>query len=241
MRTKLTLDDWYDYSKVHTLTMHHGYKDSVGIYRDECEVEFKDEITVLPEEVELFDNINTLTLTFKNLDLAASIKSLAKLPFLGRLYLKSCEYTELTPEIKKLRSLVLLDVGNSTTWQDNNLTTLPPEIGSLKQLRTLCLNNNRNFKSFPSEVANLKKLSKIELRGCKSFPENIHLIPNIETLDLYDCNVQPADLIPLITRPNGLKWITVAEGGSSLFLKLKEDYPGFDVFVERPPILREGW
>ena len=223
--------------------MYQGHADRVVVYRDDCKVEFKDEITVLPEEVELFDNLNTLALTFKNLDLAASIRSLAKLPFLGRLYLKSCGYAELTPEIKKLRSLVLLDVANSTStlWQDNNLTTLPPEIGSLKQLRTLCLNNNRNFKFFPPEVANLTKLTKINLRGCKSLPENIHLIPSIETLDLYESNVNPKDLTPLIARPNGLKWITVAEAGSNLYKKLKDDFPDFTVYVEPYPTLREGW
>jgi len=46
----------------------------------------------------------------------------------------------------------------------NQLTNLPPEIGSLKRLRLLDVSNNR-LRSVPSEIAELQDLSELVLTG----------------------------------------------------------------------------
>ena len=66
---------------------------------------------------------------------------------------------------------------------DNNISTVPPEVGNLTHLKTLSLTNNK-LESLPKELGNLKYLVLLAIRG-----NNITSIPSelgqIEHLTLY--------------------------------------------------------
>ena len=72
------------------------------------------------------------------------------------LKLINCQLTSLPPEIGSLTDLLSLDL------RHNQLTSLPPEIGSLTRLKSLRLSNNR-LTSFPPEIGSLTNLKSLDL------------------------------------------------------------------------------
>ena len=62
--------------------------------------------------------------------------------------------------------------------RDNFLTTLPKEIGNLKELRQISLMGNREMKHLPKEMGKLRKLEKLNLKFTDltwdNVPKNLH-------------------------------------------------------------------
>jgi hypothetical protein len=76
---------------------------------------------------------------------------------LQRLWLWDNQLRSLPPEIGNLENLNLLYLGN------NHLSHLPPEIGNLRNLRDLYLQSNQLI-FLPPEIGNLSNLCWIDLR-----------------------------------------------------------------------------
>jgi len=102
-------------------------------------------------------------------------------PLVTRVYLYGKNLTTLPPEIGNLKNLKTL----SLNW--NQLTTLPPEIGKLINLEDLYLNNNQ-LTTLPPEIGNLKKLKELILshNQLTTLPPEIGNLKNLNYLALYD-------------------------------------------------------
>jgi len=98
---------------------------------------------------------------------------------LKRLYLDNNNLTTLPAEIGFLQELKRLDLDN------NNLTTLPAEIVFLQALKRLYLNNN-NLTTLPAEIGFLQELKWLDLDGNKltSLPDEIGFLQGLEMLYL---------------------------------------------------------
>jgi len=119
----------------------------------------------------------------------------------------------LLPQIGLLRNLVALDLS------ENDIRSIPAEIGQLKSLRHLfcrecglhsfqpaiwtldtlealflSMNDFRNL-SIPPDIAGLKKLTDLKLHRCElvgSIPSELSLLTNLQNLDLYGNNLTGA-------------------------------------------------
>jgi hypothetical protein len=134
-------------------------------------------------------------------------RSVGKLKHLRCLNLKNSKELERLPDsVCKLQNLQTLDLGGC-----ENLLKLPNGIGNLIKLQELCITTKQS--NFPEELAKLSSLEILEFNHCdnlmfsfegiqfpklkvlvflscgnlKSFP--FHIIPNIETLFIEDCNM----------------------------------------------------
>ena len=89
--------------------------------------------------------------------------------------------TTLPPEIGSLKDLTTLNLSY------NLLISLPAQIGDLKNLNTLYLNNN-HLKSVPPEIGNLKNLSALQLKSnqLSSLPPEIGDLSSLTMLNLND-------------------------------------------------------
>jgi len=87
--------------------------------------------------------------------------------------------TSLPPEITELKNLRKLDISG------NQLTSLPPEITELKNLTTLDISNNQ-LTSLPPEIKELKNLTELNISGNQltSLPLEIKELKNLKTLDI---------------------------------------------------------
>lgn len=83
--------------------------------------------------------------------------------------------TEIPRELGELSSLITLFLG------DNDVHSLPPEIGLLYHLQSLDLTNN-HLQVFPTVLANLKELRELYLSG----NELRELSPEIGTLEALE-------------------------------------------------------
>ncbi|MBC7877562.1 MAG: hypothetical protein H7Y59_10360 [Anaerolineales bacterium] len=96
--------------------------------------------------------------------------------------------TELIPDIGKLSKLKYLDLGIGYLQDKvltNNLSSLPNEIGKLKNLRILDISNNK-LTSLPQSISQLQRLTELELYQnlFMIVPEPISQLTNLETLRL---------------------------------------------------------
>ncbi|OZJ03339.1 hypothetical protein BZG36_04216, partial [Bifiguratus adelaidae] len=78
--------------------------------------------------------------------------------FLTTLYLNHNNFTELRPEIGRLKQLELLDLSA------NKLASIPPELGMLVKLKELLLFDN-NLSTVPNELGSLYHLETLGLEG----------------------------------------------------------------------------
>jgi len=93
--------------------------------------------------------------------------------------LRDNQLSSLPPEIGKLLKLPRLDLSR------NQLSSLPPEIGKLQNLTKLNLSENQ-LSSLPPEIGNLQKLTKLNLSGnqLSSLPPEIAKLQKLTWLDL---------------------------------------------------------
>ena len=98
---------------------------------------------------------------------------------LKKLIVASNQLSEISPEIKNLPALTVLDA------HDNQITKLPEELEELKELTKLHLSHNK-ISQFPSTFCNLVSLKCLLLSGnaVENLPDNFGYLVNIEELDL---------------------------------------------------------
>ncbi|HRH41354.1 MAG TPA: hypothetical protein PKY82_06880 [Pyrinomonadaceae bacterium] len=231
----LTLKQHFSFSNLETLIFHGGFgSGNVNTNYDTCTFNCDKNIKTPPTEVVEIKQLRTIKFEFcPNLDLAETFLMLADIPNLRKLQLKSCNIKEVPPEIWALYKLKNLDFVNEGYGNENEFTTFPPEIGQLVELQELCLSENYKFERFPIEIANLKRLKKLNLRGFHRLPENIELITNLEDICLVFSHIVPNQIEYLLEKPNGLKSVTVGENYYNIFNQLTERYPTFSVGSEQ--------
>lgn len=138
-----------------------------------------DNLTELGNEIGVFTNLRTLSLSHNQLtSLPPAISSLTKLE---RLNLYGNNFSELPTEITDLVHLQQLKLGG------NSLKNLPSKIGNLTQLRTLQLENNQ-LATIPSSIENLQLLNYINLSNNKidSLPTEFFNLKNLRQAILSD-------------------------------------------------------
>lgn len=231
----LTLKQHFSFSKLETLILHGGFgSGNISTNYDTCTVDCDKNIKIPPREIFEIKQIRTIKFEFcPNLDLGETFLRLADMADLRKLQLKSCNITEIPPEIWALYKLRILDFTNEGYGNSNEFTTFPPEIGQLEELQELSLSDNYKFECFPPEIANLKRLKKLNIRGFHRLPENIELIPKLEEIRLVFSQIVPSQILHLLDRPNALKSVTVGENYYEMFNRLTEKYPTFSVGWEQ--------
>jgi hypothetical protein len=231
----LTLATRFKYSKLDTLVLRAGYGwGQVTTSGNVCTLTCDKDIKRPPAEIESIREIISLQIQFcTGLDLAATFLMLGKMWSVNRLQLKSCGIKELPPEVGALTNVVDFDLGNEGQASPNEFTTFPPEFASMKRLRYLKLHHNPQFEAFPPEAAKMVALRHIGLMGFRALPKNIELFPNLEDLKLTFSGIVPAQVQPLVARPNGLKSVTVGEAYYDMFKELAAQYPEFSVTEEQ--------
>ncbi len=192
------------------------------------------DIKTPPPEIFAIAQIENLKFDFcKNLDLAATFPMLVKFPNLVRLEFKNCEIREIPPEIGVLPNLTHLSFSvDAYRFAFNKFSEFPAEFGNLVNLEELDLCDNRDFKRFPIESSKLQSLKYINMRGMPALPENTELIPNLKRLRLYQGKITPAQIEPLVAKPNGLESVTVNDYYYKSFREIAEKYPNFRVSAE---------
>lgn len=84
-----------------------------------------------------------------------------------QLSLEGLNLQTLPHDIRLLASLEVLDVAN------NALSTLPPCLGELRQLRTLLVRNNPNLTDLPETIFRLPSLQRLDVSDC----QNLRYLP----------------------------------------------------------------
>ncbi|XP_035699357.1 leucine-rich repeat-containing protein 40-like isoform X2 [Branchiostoma floridae] len=98
---------------------------------------------------------------------------------LTKLILASNKLSELSPDLNQLPALVVLDV------HDNELTSLPKEIGDLQHLQKLNVSHNK-LQSLPPELCHLTNLLylHVDYNKLTELPNDLGTLEHIEDLDL---------------------------------------------------------
>lgn len=117
-----------------------------------------------------FINLEAISIGGINLDgelIEKLFQALSNKEHFKKLRIGVCYLKKVPPSIHQLVNLETLDISN------NQLTTLPKEIGTLKNLKHLNLRNNRLLKVLPSEIGSLEQLEYLGFEGSK-----VSKIPN---------------------------------------------------------------
>ncbi len=137
----------------------------------------------LPANIENCKNLQYLDISDNGMDnipdIVFEFRELKHLEFLysseanGRM-------ENLLPKINNLTNLEFLAITGQFS-----LKTLPPEIGYLKNLKTLILEAN-GLESLPKEIGNLENLNYLDLSTCalETLPAEIGKLRNLETLNI---------------------------------------------------------
>ncbi len=185
-------------------------------------------LTKLPQEFARLTELQTVTIEkCPDLNFSIIFSWLTTLPKLKELYLSNCKLKEIPGTIGELTNLEVLSfAGDYNSTEVNTLETLPPEIGKLKNLKSLCLDGlHKTLKFLPIEVANLENLNSLTLRSSR-LPLNLDLIPNLTELDLTEAYYSYDQLKALLNKQKTLRLIKVREDQvprelQSIFLDLE--------------------
>ncbi|XP_078656928.1 leucine-rich repeat-containing protein 40-like isoform X2 [Branchiostoma floridae x Branchiostoma belcheri] len=98
---------------------------------------------------------------------------------LTKLILASNKLSQLSPDLNQLPALAVLDV------HDNELTSLPKEIGELQHLQRLNASHNK-LQSLPSELCHLSNLLylHVDYNKLSQLPDDIGTLAHMEDLDI---------------------------------------------------------
>ena len=231
-----TLPDFYNNPKLKALVLKDSKKPEESIGRTPAGVPIYEPgvVKVPPPEIFAIEQIEELKFDYcHNLDIAATFSALTGFPNLVRLEFKNCKIREIPPEIGVLQNLTHLSFSvDAYRFAFNSFDDFPPEFGNLVKLQELDLCDNRDFKRFPADASKLRSLRYINFRGLPSLPENTGLIPNLRHLRLYKSNITPAQIEPLVAKPNGLEWVTVNDYYFKSFGEISKNHPNFKVIPE---------
>ncbi|NQY66699.1 MAG: leucine-rich repeat domain-containing protein [Flavobacteriales bacterium] len=158
-------------------------KDALKTPEDVYVLRLKGKLAKVPKSVYKLVNLNKLDLS--NNKFVDFPKGLEKLEFLQVLDLERNKMEFLGPGIGELTNLVDLNIGK------NKIQGLAPEIGKLHRLERLIAWGNP-LSYFPETLADLKKLSQMDLRVIQ-IPEGQQkeikgLLPNTSILFSISCN-----------------------------------------------------
>lgn len=151
------------------------------------------------------------------------------------------QLTSLSPEVGKLKYLVLLDLENNELQSlpeelaelhylkefyapRNNLDFLPTGVSEMRQLKIIGLANN-NFTDFPVELLSLRKLRKLDLsnNNISLIPAGISDLKKLKTIILSNNNIQdlPEEFFNLNLKEINFEGNDLSE---ELKLKIKESF-----------------
>lgn len=139
--------------------------------------ELKENLIMLPPEMDRFTNIKTLRLSGNHF--IAFPKPITSLKSLTHLEINANHLTSLPDEIGELYALEYLDL------TDNLLTTLPTSFCQLSSLNILMLANNQ-LASLPDEFGNLNALSELTLSNNSliALPDSVSQLKNLTSLNV---------------------------------------------------------
>lgn len=111
-------------------------------------------------------------------------------------FLQLANLLELPPQIGTLKNLRELHITAT-----NNIKTLPPEIGELHNLAVLDLMFNENLEEIPMEIYRLKNLEQLLLTNnkLKELPKGVSALKKLKVLRLDNNNLTclPSDIVEL--------------------------------------------
>lgn len=174
-----------------------------------------------------------------------SINHVFELENLQSLDLGNCNLAKLSPEIKKLKDLKVLNLGFSDEYSsdnDNSFKKLPPEIGDLNKLQELDLGGCVGLEVLPSEIGKLVQLRSLGISYCKkltSVPESIKNLKQLRhvLIEGIHMTVLPAMFknftnLELLSCKNNKALIDLGEGFGAL-ASLKNLYLDEAVLINR--------
>jgi Leucine-rich repeat (LRR) protein len=163
--------------------------ESLSIYKNKSIKKYPLELADLPnlKHVSLrFNNLKQIPIVFKEL------KQLETLVLSNNRFLASTKWEYLT----QMQALKFLDLSYSL----QNLSTLPKEIGCLRNLRELNISGNK-LKELPTSLKNLTQLEKLhcELNDFESFPMILVELPQLKELQISAKSLEglPKDVLKL--------------------------------------------
>ncbi len=131
-------------------------------------------LSIFPEVITNLENLQELDLSMNSIStFPDSLENLLTLKYLN---LSSNSLDELPEVITKLIGLERLDLNV------NNLKVISPTIGNLINLRSLNLSYNRDLRTLPDTMANIKNLESLELEECYDIilPKSLETLKNLE-------------------------------------------------------------
>ncbi len=161
----------------------------------------------LPESISMLSALKELDLTVKLEDIAL----LQHLTGLTSLNLPFCsgdnfEFLEVIWTLTSLKALRLFEKTGAgpARW-------LPDDIGKLKNLESLYLNDSRKLHELPESIGNLSCLTKLDLSGTgvESLPDTIGKLDALKVLILTDChrlNALPESFADLVLGKGEENW-----------------------------------
>ena len=163
------------------------------------EIKYSD-LESLPQEIELMKNLRYLNVY--SCELADVPVDFSKLPNLKALTLRKNKLTQLP---KGTDNIELIDLSENL-WDTvpaellqkkdrtelslarSNLTSIPKEVFEMKQLRKLDLSWNKDLKTLPPEIGNLKNLEYLDCSGCslRNLPKELGKLKKLRYLRLWN-------------------------------------------------------
>ncbi|KAJ7964235.1 LRR repeats and ubiquitin-like domain-containing protein family [Quillaja saponaria] len=183
-------------------------------------------IRVVPAQIDCFSGVQKLFLNANDiLDESISWEGLRSLKRLTVLSMNQNHLTTLPPELGSLTSLRQLHVSN------NKLCSLPSEIGLLTELEVLTANNNR-ISTIAGCIGNCSSLIEVDLSSnlLSELPETFSKLINLKALHLSNNGLKslPSQLFKMC-----LQLSTLDLHNTEITIDLLRQFEGWNTFDER--------